>query len=152
MSKEEFSAGGIVYKKTKEGPLIAMMLDPYYKWGFPKGHIEKGETPEETALAESEEELGLKNLKVIAPLGETEIWFRERFRHGKPVAQPGERIHKNIHFFLLEASSDAQARPQKEEKIRAVEWISPDEAHRRLKYKNMIPILDRAISLIEQGK
>ncbi|KKR03552.1 MAG: hypothetical protein UT32_C0049G0001 [Parcubacteria group bacterium GW2011_GWC2_39_14] len=149
--KKEKSAGGIVFKVTKQGPLIAMMLDPYYKWGFPKGHIEKGETAEEAAVAETQEELGLSNLKVVAPIDVTEIRFLERFRLGKPVSNPNSIIHKTIEFFLLKATPDAVAHPQKEEFIHDVEWVTPDEARERLKYKNMVSLLEKAISMIEDS-
>ena len=61
-------AGGIV---IGDGGDIAMVRSKNSQsWLFPKGHIEAGETDEETALREIQEETGLKNLEYIDDLGE----------------------------------------------------------------------------------
>ena len=61
-------------------------------WSLPKGHIEEGETPEDTAVREVAEETGIIG-EVVAPLGIIDFWF---------VAD-GRRIHKTVHHFLLRA-------------------------------------------------
>jgi 8-oxo-dGTP pyrophosphatase MutT (NUDIX family) len=63
-------AGGIVVRKDGDGPrylLVRARRDPS-QWIFPKGHIETGETPEQTALREVREEAGVA-ARVTAPLG-----------------------------------------------------------------------------------
>ena len=61
-------------------------------WSLPKGHIEAGETPEDTAVREVAEETGIIG-EVVAPLGIIDFWF---------VAD-GRRVHKTVHHFLLRA-------------------------------------------------
>src|SRR3712207_7518516 len=61
-------------------------------WSLPKGHIEEGETPEDTAVREVAEETGIIG-EVLAPLGIIDFWF---------VAE-GRRVHKTVHHFLLRA-------------------------------------------------
>lgn len=59
----EKSCGGVIYRQQGEGLEYLLILNkkPGAKghWGFPKGHIEPGETEEETALREIREETGL---------------------------------------------------------------------------------------------
>ena len=89
--REEFSAGGVVYKMTSAGPKIAFILDPFRKWAFAKGHIEKGETPRQAALRETREEMGLPDLRVRKYLGKMDFWFRDRYVH------KGALVHKKLY-------------------------------------------------------
>lgn len=57
----EKSCGVILFKKTKEQYKFLIIRNKSGGvWGFPKGHVEKGETEQETALRELYEEVGLK--------------------------------------------------------------------------------------------
>lgn len=146
----EFSAGGVVFQRTAHGPLIGFILDPYRKWAFAKGHIEEGENPEQAGRREVEEEMGIKGLKVVAPLGKTDIWFYERFQKGKPVRGPKALIHKVIHHFLMEAPRGTRGRPQHNERIHEVRWVPLRDALGAVSYKNVKPILERAIEMIKK--
>ncbi len=56
------SAGGVVVNNKKE---ICLVLQHGKNWSLPKGHIEKDETKEDTAVREIGEETGLRNIKLI---------------------------------------------------------------------------------------
>jgi 8-oxo-dGTP pyrophosphatase MutT (NUDIX family) len=140
--KVEISAGGVVFKRTPQGVLVAMILDPFTKWAFAKGHVEAGETVEEAALRETQEEMGLESLRVVAPLGRIDFWFRDRYR----PETSGMLVHKYVHYFLLEAPPDAKGRPQVKEKIRRVVWVSLKQATARSSYKDVLPMLERVRS------
>jgi 8-oxo-dGTP pyrophosphatase MutT (NUDIX family) len=64
--REEYSAGGVVYKKFTAGSgqwTVKWLLGKhggYHKWVLPKGMIEAGETEKETALREVKEETGVE--------------------------------------------------------------------------------------------
>jgi 8-oxo-dGTP pyrophosphatase MutT (NUDIX family) len=63
----EPTAGGIVYrKKMPAGREVEILLlqDSKGRWTIPKGHIEEGESPRQTAQREIQEETGLQNMKV----------------------------------------------------------------------------------------
>ena len=60
-------------------------------WTLPKGTPESAETIEETALREVVEETGLE-VRILAPVGAIDYFF----------TQDGDRIHKTVHFFLME--------------------------------------------------
>ena len=92
---KEFSAGGVIYKKEGNEIYIAMIRDSFGKWTFPKGRIEKDEKPENAALRESEEEMGLKNLKLIFKIGEIIFWFKDKWE------KKGETVNKTVYYYLM---------------------------------------------------
>src|SRR5262245_584872 len=73
----EVSAGGIVFKRTPRGVRVAFILDPFSKWAFAKGHVEANESVEHAAVRETMEEMGLDQLRIVAPLGVIDFWFRD---------------------------------------------------------------------------
>src|SRR6185436_11575751 len=116
--EKEVSAGGIVFRRDPAGVLRFLLIkDSYANWGFPKGHLEEGESPAAAALRETEEETGLGDLLLHGPIRIIDWHFRFR----------GRFIHKYCHFFLFE-SPGADAVPQLDEGITACCWWTLDEA------------------------
>lgn len=137
----EISAGGIVFQKTKKGIKIAFLLDPFNKWTFPKGHVEKGEKTASAALRETREEMGIEDLKIVEKLGPIDFWFRWK----------GELIHKIVYYFLMKVKTGAETRPQKKEGIKEVKWIDIDRALEFSSYKDVRPALKKAIKILKKS-
>ena len=138
--KLEFSAGGIVFRKREGQFEIALILDPYKKWTFPKGRIEKGEKPEEAAIREVGEEIGIENLKPIKLIDKIDYWFRRE----------GELYHKYVYFFLLEAPLKAGLKHQKEEVLDA-KWFNKNSALENVGYKkDDVPLLEESFKFLEK--
>jgi 8-oxo-dGTP pyrophosphatase MutT (NUDIX family) len=144
----EFSAGGIVFRQTSRGPEIAFIEDPWHKWTFPKGHIEKGETPEEAALRETAEEMGISSsrLKVIKPLGRIDWWFYERRKN--KISSKGSLVHKFVYYFLMQVPARIRFQPQLEEKIYQIKWVPVDKAFVFSGYQDLKPVLQKAIRFL----
>ncbi|MEK7094651.1 MAG: NUDIX domain-containing protein [Patescibacteria group bacterium] len=145
--RREVSSGAIVYKATNRGVFVAFVRDSVGKMTFPKGHIRKGETIEETARREVGEEAGLTNLRLVRRLGQIRISFIDRFVH------KGNTIEKDIHYFLFEARADAKLKKMKlsdGEKIRAVKWAKLEDTDRLSEYADMIEIVQKAMALIKR--
>lgn len=144
--REEISAGGLVFKRTKRGYFFAMLKDSYGKWTFPKGHIHAGESYQQGAEREILEEMGVKNLKLVKKLGTIDIWFRDRF------VFKGRLIHKFIHYYLFEVKDNIRLeKPEPKaggEKIQAVAWVPAEEVVKRSNYKDMKPIIRRAFETL----
>lgn len=93
--KKTDSAGGVIVRLQNHQPEILLIRDlDYDDWFLPKGHVEKGETLEQTALREIEEETGLKDLEITEFLGNFER-----------VAETAQEL-KNEHYFLIRKTSD----------------------------------------------
>jgi 8-oxo-dGTP pyrophosphatase MutT (NUDIX family) len=106
------AAGGIVRKE--DSFLIIRRLG---RWDIPKGKMDEGETPEQTAVREIEEECGIHNLKIVSKLTETLHTYEFK----------GSDVLKRTYWYLLEYSGDEQLIPQLEEQITEVRWITRDE-------------------------
>ena len=131
----ELSAGGVIYRRAPAGIEVLLIKDAYGNWGFPKGHVEPGESNEGAALRETREETGLARLRLIGVLGTTDWYFRA----------DGAVVHKYCDYFLMEADASEQAEPQAEEGIGACRWLQPNEALRRVTYENAKNVLVTAL-------
>ncbi len=137
VARIEISAGGVIRRRAgSAGFEILVIKDSYGNWGFPKGHVEGDESPEEAALRESQEETGLKRLRIIEKLGTTDWHFRAA----------GTLVHKFCDFFLLETDPDDHAKPQQTEGIQACEWLGPETALNQITYANARHVLKQALS------
>lgn len=146
--RTEFSAGGIVFRRGPHGPEIAFLLDPFRKWTFAKGHIEHGESIRAAAVREVKEEMGIGQLRVVAPLGRIDWWFREQ--RGSARTPRGALVHKFAYYFLMEVPSHTQLRAQKSELIKAVRWVPLRLALRTSSYKDVLPVLRKALDLVQR--
>jgi 8-oxo-dGTP pyrophosphatase MutT (NUDIX family) len=133
----EVSAGGIVFRLTDRGTQYLLIKDSYDNWGFPKGHLENGETPAAAAARETAEETGLSGLELRGPIRVIDWHFRFRGRH----------IHKYCHFFLFESASGEPC-PQVEEGITDFRWEVLDRALEALSYDNARGVLKRAGEMV----
>ncbi len=141
-TSEEISAGGIVYKRSRGRFLIGFILDPYPKWIFPKGHLEQGEDTRTAAVRETKEEMGLKRLRIRASLGSIDFSFTR-----KKV-----RIHKVVHYYLMETSVFERGKPQASEKIRAIRWVGIRSSQELLGYANTLEVLNKAIAILKKKR
>jgi 8-oxo-dGTP pyrophosphatase MutT (NUDIX family) len=136
-AQKETSAGGVVYRLEGGRPLFLLIRDSYQNWGFPKGHLEAGEQPEEAALREVREETGITDLALRGSLQSIDWYFRFR----------GRLIHKVCHFYLMETGSEFTS-PQKAEGITECTWVDFSTATDSISYANARAVLERAQALI----
>jgi len=133
---DEVSAGGLVVDASgKLGLLIGRrdLKDSTGKrilWSLPKGHIEEGETPEEAALREVQEETGIISV-IEKSLGVIDFWFMAG----------GKRIHKTVHHYLFRENGGVLA-PQESE-VDEVAWFPLSEIIDRLAYPDEKKLISR---------
>lgn len=133
--RRETSAGGIVIRRTGGQAFILLIRDGHRNWGFPKGHIERGEAPAAAAIREVREETGIRRLTLLGPLRAITWTFRAR----------GVRIRKTCHYFALE-TDQVRTRPQRDEGISACRWVTPDVGARLLTHDTARQLLAGARS------
>ncbi|WP_317043804.1 NUDIX hydrolase [Chryseobacterium phocaeense] len=103
------AAGGLV--SNPQGELL--FIKRLGKWDLPKGKMEKGESREESAVREIEEETGLKEVKLVKFINTTYHIYIER---------NGEKILKCTHWFEMTFDGEDTSKPQIEEGITEVAW------------------------------
>lgn len=134
----EKSCGAIViHKKDDRCKILLVRNHNGRNYSFPKGHVEQGETEEETAVREVREETGL-DITIIPS-------FRE-------VADycPFGKIRKRVVFFMAQTMSDAVH--IQEEEIDSYIWVDLDEAHTRCTYDNDLRVIKKARENIDKLK
>lgn len=143
----EYSAGGVVFRITASHIEIAFLLDPFQKWTFAKGHIEPGEKVEDAAMREVREEMGVKKIRLISPLGRIDWWFKER--RARAHSPKGALVHKFAHYFLMQVPEKTKLSAQKSERIYEVRWVPLDEAIKLSSYEDVKPVLKKAVAILK---
>ncbi|MFC1790782.1 NUDIX domain-containing protein [Patescibacteria group bacterium] len=161
--KREFSAGGVVYKQ--EGSKVLWLLGKhsgYHKWVLPKGQIEEGETSVQTAIRETEEEVGVEtklafNKPVLKdhyfyytdPTEDEKSRQRQFFKERKKQVGNGNkvRVSKTVTFFLLEYLSGD---PKKDHcwEMEEVGWFEYKKALKQLAFKGEREALMKASEVL----
>src|SRR5262245_55595667 len=127
-------AGAIVFR-VDDGAVHLLLVrskkDPRI-WVFPKGHIDPGESPAETALRETEEEAGVTG-ELVGPTGRT-----LSFQSGLEWVE--------VEYFLIRLIAE-RASPEGRQKA----WVTPEEAIARLSFDNARDLVRAALPLIAES-
>ena len=94
----EHSAGALIFRNETRHYLFLLLHYEEGHWGAPKGHIERGETIEDTARREVQEETGLTDLEFMAGFKETIKYF---------FHSPEGRVFKTVTFLLARTNTSA---------------------------------------------
>lgn len=130
----EHSAGGVVFKENKNGPLYLVLISKRRIWEFPKGHLEPGEDTRMAAIREVREETGLNDLEVFD--GFTFTINYEFFKNGN-------KVKKDVVYYLMKTNS--QSVTISEEHIGYM-WLPYEKALDTLTHKNSKNLLMEANS------
>ena len=119
------AAGGLV--TNKKGQLLLIHRRGW--WDIPKGKIDKGETIEEAAVREVEEECGIDKITLGDALPTT--WHCYKYK--------GRRAIKPTYWFNMSVPGNPKLIPQTEEDITDVKWVKPEKLENYL--SKMYPAL-----------
>jgi 8-oxo-dGTP pyrophosphatase MutT (NUDIX family) len=127
--EREFSAGGVLVKTIRGRPMVAAIRPggkPEGVWALPKGNLDPGERPEETALREVREETGVEG-RLVEKLGDVKYTYTRR---------GGARVFKIVSFYLVRAGRGRLGDIEERMRIEVAEarWLPLDEAPRLLSY------------------
>lgn len=138
-SRDEVSAGGVVYRRNGDDIEILICKDAgYHRWVLPKGLVGKGESYEQAALREVQEETGVST-RMVSSLGEPQKYV---------YMARGVRVFKRVYYFLMEYESGSIDTHDHE--MEDVRWVSIDEALDLLAYDGAKRMVMAAWELIEK--
>lgn len=161
--EREFSAGGVVVRKMRGRWFVAAIephmdrpkkpakksastkkKDPHAITALPKGAIDDGEKPEQTAIREVQEETGL-NAEVVSKLADIKyVYVRNWGNHA--------RVFKIVSFYLLLYRSGKldNIAPEMRIEVKKAFWIPLDEAPKALSYKGERDVVARALVYLSE--
>jgi 8-oxo-dGTP pyrophosphatase MutT (NUDIX family) len=134
------SAGGIVVRAERDGRSLVVGMRRRERdivtWTLPKGTPDPGESTEQTALREVEEETGLQ-VRIVEPLRSIAYTF----------VQDGTRIHKTVHYFLMEPTGGELSRHDHE--FEQVRWVRFEDAPHLLTFPTERELVQDALARLD---
>lgn len=123
----EYSAGGLIFDNQNRVAIIARhSRSGHLEWCLPKGHIEKGETPQQTAVREVHEETGILG-EVIDSIATIDYWF----------TGTTQRVHKLVHHFALrQTGGELTVEGDPDHEAEDAIWVRFDDLDDVLSYPN----------------
>lgn len=124
--KYEKSCGAVVF----DGDKILVIQQAAGHWGFPKGHVEEGETEVETAIREIKEETNV------------DVEINEKFRYVEKYF-PKEDVEKDVVFFVAQKIGGENI--AQEEEVQNIVWVSCEEAMELLTFESSKNVLKKVM-------
>jgi 8-oxo-dGTP pyrophosphatase MutT (NUDIX family) len=136
--KTQTSSGGVIFRNSGDGPEVALVaVKGGNVWCLPKGLVDRGESFEDTAVREVEEETGLRG-RLLKRVGQISYWYYIKGENAK--------CKKTVHFYLLEYVGGRTEDHDWE--VERAEWFPIAEAVGKLSYAGDREILSKAKKLI----
>lgn len=139
----EKSIGCVVYRKSEDRTLFLLVQYRSWQWDFPKGHVEEGESEEQTLRREIKEETQLDDLKILPDFRMAVKYFytaKGNEKKEREAAGRGIYIFKKAVFYTAETLKD-EVRIDFENKAYA--WLTYDEAILKLKNDDSKKVLQK---------
>ena len=140
---QETTSGGVVYRKNARTGELEILLnkDAKNRWTIPKGHVEEGEEPKQTAQREIQEETGLQEMNVQSWLGKVTF----RYRRNRTL------VLMTMHIFLVEGKGDTD-RLHPEDWLSDIQWIPAAKAVDEIAYEDIGKLMLLGMKKIREGK
>ena len=135
----EFSAGGVVVRRMRGRPFVAVVRVRDEILALPKGHPDGDESAAEAARREVREETGVES-ELVEKLGDIRYWY----------VRSGDRVMKIVSFFLLRYRSGKVA--DHDHEVDEALWIPLAEAPERLAYKGERDIAAAALTRLKADR
>lgn len=138
----ETTSGGVVFRRGDKGGIeILLIRDAKNRWTIPKGHVEEGEEPKQTAEREIREETGLQEMKVMQWLGKVNFQYRRN----------RTLVLMTMHIYLVEGQGNTN-RLHPEEWLSDIKWLPAAEAVDAIAYDDISKLMLAGLKKIREGK
>ena len=139
-TRDEVSAGGVVFRTRDGGGFDAVLILTHERrWQLPKGWIDEGESPEQTAVREVREETGI-DAEIVGPLGDIKYQYVSTYD-----AEPA-RVYKRVHMYLLRYLGGATE--DHDDEVIDARWVEVGEAESLLAFKDEQRMMAKARELL----
>lgn len=124
----ETTSGGIVFRRNQNTNQLEILLmqDAKNRWTIPKGHVEEGEEPKQTAEREIREETGLQEMKVMNWLGKVNF----RYRRERTL------VLMTMHIYLVQGKGDTN-KLNPEDWLNDIKWFPATTAIDKIAYDDI---------------
>lgn len=139
----EVSVGAVVYREHKGVREYLILRYPSGHYDFPKGHVEKGETEEETLRREVLEETGIEDITIL-PRRKTITYYyvaKGGELRKRRAQKKGYYIFKEVHFYPAQTETRKVALSHEHT---GYVWLTYKKAMRRVTFENARKMLDMA--------
>lgn len=135
------AAGGVLYE-TDATPTKVLLIKRNGFWDLPKGKLERGESIEECAVREVEEEVGAKNVSIGSYLCDTYHDYRAN----------DQKYGKKTYWYSMPFGQHGfKFVPQKKEGITEVKWVELEEAKLMVEFENLVKVLNTFDKQLKSG-
>jgi len=135
----EESFGIIPLRRQENSWEVLLIQHGAGHWGFPKGHPEPGESPQETATRELKEEVGVD---ITQFLSDTPLKDSYHF------SMKGKLINKTVTYFIAEVQGKVTIQL---EEIRAYKWVPVEFAEEYISFRGAKNLCQQLLSLLKKG-
>jgi ADP-ribose pyrophosphatase YjhB (NUDIX family) len=139
----ETTSGGVIFRRNAKTNDLEILLikDAKNRWTIPKGHVEEGEEPKDTAAREINEETGLQEMKVLDWLGK--VNFRYRRNH--------TLVLMTMHIFLVKGLGNTD-RLHPEDWLSDIQWLPATTAVDSIAYEDIGKLILLGMKKIREQK
>lgn len=139
----ETTSGGIIFRRNEKSKELEILLikDAKNRWTIPKGHVEEGEEPKDTARREITEETGLQEMKVMNWLGK--VNFRYRRNH--------TLVLMTMHIYLVQGLGKTN-RLHPEDWLSDIQWLPATTAVNDIAYEDIGKLMLLGMKKIREEK
>lgn len=139
----ETTSGGIIFRRSVKNKQLEILLiqDAKNRWTIPKGHVEEGEEPKDTAKREIQEETGLQEMEVMNWLGKVNF----RYRRGHTL------VLMTMHIYLVQGLGDTD-KLTGEDWLSDIKWLPAQEAMEKIAYDDIGKLILLGMKKIREAK
>ena len=141
-TRNQISSGGVVYRR-QDGitEVVLISVGDAGHWQLPKGLVDRGESPETTALREVQEETGLQAV-LLDLIDKIEYWYVSKGKADRV------RYHKRVFFYLMRfLAGDVKDHDQE---VNEARWVEVDQAIQLLAFDSEKKVLESAREMIRE--